>query len=157
MEGSHTLTSPLFIVWWPHKRTGKRRRMRRKIVEMEYTVTSVQSRELRTPLGANGLSRFSVPSSTIAPARDSTIDWEAWEKWITREREGKGEAGAAESYKKTEGIKTWSTWGNVSRKNNITQRYYYPFTINKNIKRRQHVRGFLPFRIPLQNAKWLPS
>lgn len=46
--------------------------MHRKIVEIEYTITGVQGRDLRTALGANGLSRFSVPRSTITPARDRT-------------------------------------------------------------------------------------
>lgn len=50
------------------------------------------------PLGANGLSRFSVPRSTITSARDRTRDWQAWEKWITRECEGTGEARKQREY-----------------------------------------------------------
>lgn len=97
-------------------------RVQRKIVEIEYTITRVQGRELRAPLGANGLSRFSVSRSTITSARDRTRDWQAWEKWITRECEGKGEQ---ESRGNTH------TWGCFQGNNSITQRYCYPLPITK--------------------------
>lgn len=51
--------------------TGKQTRVQRKI-EIEYAITRAQGRELRTPFGANGLSRFSVLRSTIIPTRDRT-------------------------------------------------------------------------------------
>lgn len=151
----HALSSPLFIVRCLHKSTGKQSRVQKENSRnrIHNNESAGQGRELGTPLGANGLSCFSVPWSMITPARDGTRDWQAWEKWITGAWAGKGEA--AGSYEKTEGIKTKAPEVMLGeKKNNITQRHYYPFPINN---RRQHVWRFHPFGVPLQNVKWLPS